>query len=57
MKRIFGTLPKPLVLAAFFPPFLSLQKEREPPEAWRFLAGAAQGKRIAAPVTSVTGSQ
>jgi len=33
MKRIFGTLPKTLVLAAFFPPFLSLQKEREPPEA------------------------
>ncbi len=57
MKRIFGTLPKTLVLAAFFPPFLSLQKEREPPEAWRLLAGAAQGKRIAAPVTSVTGSQ
>ena len=27
-------ISKPLVLAAFFPPFLSLQKEREPPEAY-----------------------
>ena len=27
-------IPKPLVLAAFFPPFLSPQKEREPPAAW-----------------------
>ena len=26
-------IPKPWVLAAFFPPFLSPQKEREPPEA------------------------
>ena len=26
-------ISKPLVLAAFFPPFLSPQKEREPPEA------------------------
>ena len=33
-------IPKPLVLAAFFPPFLSPQKEREPPEA-RPLSGSA----------------
>ena len=32
-------IPKPWVLAAFFPPFLSPQKEREPPEARRGASG------------------
>ena len=34
--------PKPLVLAAFFPSFLSLVKEREPPEAFSGTRSAAQ---------------
>ena len=40
-------IPKPLVLTAFFPPFLSPRKEREPPEARVDTRGAAQGVRIA----------
>ena len=34
-----GKDSKTLVLAAFFPPFLSLQKEREPPEVFTGTGG------------------
>ena len=35
--------PKPLVLAAFFPPFLSLLKEMGPPEAGGVILGGPSG--------------
>ena len=45
MKRIFGTLPKTLVLAAFFGYFLSLLAESTPSETKQGVP--CEGMRIA----------